>query len=162
VLRSGVCKLCGKQFEYEYSTGRPRGYCLSCQPAGWAVVTRPNGRRKLRRIHPLLRMSDVYPLGGVVMPKRLRAVGPDEKPAKPRNLTVAQAAADGTHQELLLAVQGRIAEAVQAPNCNPVALAALSRMLVSFSRELAAIAARGDDEVGEAAKVPDEAWDGTI
>jgi hypothetical protein len=77
-------------------------------------------------------------------------------------LTVARAAAEGTHQELLAALQARIAAAVQAPNCNPVALAALSRQLVLISKELSTIAARVEDEVGEAAAVPDEAWDGAV
>jgi hypothetical protein len=96
------------------------------------------------------------------MPRRLRPVGPDEKPEKPRKLTVAQAAAEGTHRELLVALQARIAAAVQAPNCNPVALAALSRQLVLISKELSTIAARVEDEIGEAAQVPDEAWDGVV
>jgi hypothetical protein len=61
-----------------------------------------------------------------------------------------------------MAVEARIAEAVQAPNCNPVALAALSRQLVLISKELSHIAARVDDEVGEAARTPDEAWDGAV
>jgi hypothetical protein len=75
---------------------------------------------------------------------------------------VAQAAAEGTHRELLVALQARIAAAVQAPNCNPVALAALSRQLVLISKELSTIAARVEDEVGEAAQILDEAWDGVV
>jgi hypothetical protein len=96
------------------------------------------------------------------MPRRLRPVGPDEKPEKPRKLTVTQAAAEGTHRELLVALRARIAAAVQSPSCNPVALAALSRQLVLLSKELSVIDARADDEVGEAAAIPDEAWDGAI
>ena len=95
------------------------------------------------------------------MPRRLRPVGPDETAAKPRRLSVAQAAAEGTHRELLVALQARIAAAVQAPNCNPVALAALSRQLVLISKELSTIAARVEDEISEAAP-SDEAWDGAI
>jgi hypothetical protein len=95
------------------------------------------------------------------MPRRLRPVGPDEKPEKPRRLTVVQAAAEGTHRELLVALRARIAAAVQSPSCNPVALAALSRQLVLLSKELSVIDARADDEAGEVA-VPDEAWDGAI
>jgi hypothetical protein len=94
------------------------------------------------------------------MPRRLRPVGSDETAEKPRKLTVAQAAAEGTHRELLMAVEARIAEAVQAPNCNPVALAALSRQLVLISKELSHIAARAEDEISEAAQVPDEPWSG--
>jgi hypothetical protein len=75
---------------------------------------------------------------------------------------VVQAAAEGTHRELLVALRARIAAAVQSPSCNPVALAALSRQLVLLSKELSVIDARADDEVGEAAAIPDEAWDGAI
>jgi hypothetical protein len=57
-----------------------------------------------------------------------------ETAEKPRKLTVTQAATEGTHRELLVALQARGAAAVQAPNCNPVALAALSRQLVLISK----------------------------
>jgi hypothetical protein len=101
-------------------------------------------------------------IGGGVMPKRLRAVGPDEKPAKPRKLTVTQAASEDTHRELLAALRDRVAAAVQSPSCPPVALAALSRQLTSLAQELSVLDARVEDEVGEAARVPDEAWDGAV
>ena len=74
---------------------------------------------------------------------------------------MVEAATSGSHQDLLVAVQGRIAAAVQAPNCTPVALAALSRQLALISKELSMIAARVDDEIADA-KVPDEAWDGAV
>jgi hypothetical protein len=61
-----------------------------------------------------------------------------------------------------MAVEARIAEAVQAPNCNPVALAALSRQLILISKELSHVAARAEDEIGEAAQIADEPWDGAI
>jgi hypothetical protein len=97
------------------------------------------------------------------MPKRLRVIDPDEKAEKPKRLTVTQAAAEGTHRELLAALQARIASAVASPSCNPVALAALARQLVLISKELSVIAARDDDDlVGEAAAVPDEVWDGAV
>jgi hypothetical protein len=64
MLRSGSCKLCGDAFNYEYSTGRPRVYCFTCEPDGYAVVTRPNGRRKLRRIHPVVKRADLELLWG--------------------------------------------------------------------------------------------------
>jgi hypothetical protein len=89
-------------------------------------------------------------------------LGPDEIAAKPRKLTVVQAAADGTHRELLAALRARIAAAVQAPSCNPVALAALSRQLVLLSKELSVIDARAEDEADEAAAIPDEPWDGAV
>jgi hypothetical protein len=81
------------------------------------------------------------------MPRRLRPVGPDETAAKPRNLSVTQAAAQGTHRELLVAIRARIASAVASPSCNPVALAALSRQLVLISKELSMIDARANDEL---------------
>lgn len=95
------------------------------------------------------------------MPRRLRPVGLDETAEKPRGLSVTQAANEGTHRELLAALQARIAAAVQAPNCNPVALAALSRQLVLISKELSTVNSPEDDVVGEA-QVPDEAWDGAV
>jgi hypothetical protein len=98
------------------------------------------------------------------MPKRLHVVAPGETVEKsPKKLaTVTQAAAQGTHRDLLVALRARVAAAVQSPNCPPVALAALSRQLTSISKELAAIDARVEDEVGEAAQVPDEPWDGAV
>ena len=98
------------------------------------------------------------------MPKRLRVVNPGEsgetavKP--PKKLSVVEAATSGSHQDLLVAVQARIADAVQQPNCNPVALAALSRQMILISKELSMIAARVEDEIDEAARIPDEPWSG--
>ena len=86
---------------------------------------------------------------------------PGETAAKPKKLTVVQAATEG-HRELLVALMARVAAAVQSPNCPPVALAALSRQLTSLSKELAAIDARVEDEISEAAQVPDEVWDGVV
>jgi hypothetical protein len=91
------------------------------------------------------------------MPRRLRPVGPDEKPVKSRKLSVSEAAADGTHRELLLALSARIARTVEATDCNPVALAALSRQLTLISKELSVIDAHVDDELAGAAALPDEA-----
>jgi hypothetical protein len=92
------------------------------------------------------------------MPKRLRPVAPDERAEKRRKLTVTEAAKDGSHREMLVAIRARIAQTVEATDCNPVALAALSRQLVLISKELEVIDARVDDPVGEAARVPDEPW----
>jgi hypothetical protein len=75
---------------------------------------------------------------------------------------VSEAAADGTHRELLLALSARIARTVEATDCNPVALAALSRQLTLISKELSVIDAHVDDELAGAAALPDEAWDGAI
>ena len=97
------------------------------------------------------------------MPKRLRPVGDDERVVKPRRLTVVQAAAAGSHRELLMALRSRVAAAVQSPNCPPVALAALSRQLVLLSREIERVDARTeDDDIATAAAIPDEAWDRAV
>ena len=63
--------------------------------------------------------------------------------AKPRNLTVVQAAADGSHREMLVAIRARIAQTVEATDCPPVALAALVKTLQSISKELSVIRAVG-------------------
>jgi hypothetical protein len=97
------------------------------------------------------------------MPRRLRVVEPGEAAAKPRQLTVTQAAKDGSHRELLQALRARVAAAVQSSSCPPVALAALSRQLVLLSREIERVDARAeDDDIATAAAVPDEAWDGAV
>jgi hypothetical protein len=97
------------------------------------------------------------------MPRRLRAVEPGETGEKPRKLSVVQAAADGSHRDLLVALSARVAAAVQSPNCPPVALAALSRQLQLLSKEIERIDARAeDDDIAAAAAVPDEAWDGAV
>ena len=96
------------------------------------------------------------------MPKRLRVVDPGEAAEKAKKLTVTQAAAEGSHRDLLASLRDRVAAAVQSPNCPPVALAALSRQLTSISKELSVIDARVEDEIGEAAQTPDEAWDGAV
>jgi hypothetical protein len=94
------------------------------------------------------------------MPRKLRAVEPGEKPE--RVLTVAEAAALNDHRGLLVSLQARIARSVESANCPPVALAALSRQLVSISKELSVLDAVADaDPIGEAARVPDALWTGT-
>ena len=90
------------------------------------------------------------------MPRKLRPVAPGER-ARPRNLTVVEAAKDGSHCGLLQALSARVAAAVQSPNCPPVALAALSRQLQILSKELSIFDARAeDDDIAVAAQVPDE------
>jgi hypothetical protein len=99
------------------------------------------------------------------MPKRLRVVNPGESGVtaqQPKKLTVVQAAADGSQRDLLAALRDRVAAAVQSPTCPPIALAALSRQLTSLAKELSVLDARVEDEIADAAQVPDEAWDGAI
>jgi hypothetical protein len=87
---------------------------------------------------------------------KLRPVAPGER-AKPKVMTVVQAAKDGSHREMLVALRARVAAAVQSPNCPPVALAALSHQLVLLSGELERMDARAeDDDIAAAAAVPDE------
>lgn len=92
----------------------------------------------------------------------LRAVAADEAPPKPaRPKTITEAAAGGSHLELLTAMRERVAVAVQDPNCPPRDLAALTRRLQEIAREIEAInAATDDDDISAAAGTPDEAWDG--
>jgi hypothetical protein len=93
------------------------------------------------------------------MPK-LRAVKDGEKPQK--RLTVTEAAALNDHRELLVALRDRLAQSVASASTNPVALAALTRQMVLISKELSVLDAVAEgDPVGEAARVPDEAWDGS-
>jgi hypothetical protein len=92
------------------------------------------------------------------MPRRLRPVGPDEKAVKPKRLTVAEAAAAGSHRDMLVALQGRVASAVASPSCPAVALAALARLLMQLSREVSVIDARAED--ADDVVIPDEPLDG--
>ena len=96
------------------------------------------------------------------MPK-LRPVQPGERADKPKKLSVVEAAALNDHREMLVALRARIARPVEASSTNPVALAALTRQMVLISKELSVLDARAeDDAVGEAARTPDEAWDGAV
>ncbi len=88
----------------------------------------------------------------------LRAVKPGE--TRPAPKTVVEAAEQGTHRELLVAMRGRIARAVQNPDCPPRDLAALTRRLQDIARDIATIDARaGEDGISEAGHVEDDAWD---
>jgi hypothetical protein len=86
-------------------------------------------------------------------------VGPDEKPAVKRKMTVAQAAESGSYKELLIASRDRIAKTVDDPKCPPRDLAALTRRLNDIGKELEAIAVAEQQEDGGAAKTPDEGWE---
>lgn len=90
--------------------------------------------------------------------KVVRDEPPEElRVATPPHTSVKSAAA-GTYRDLLVALRdniaGQIDEGIQARD-----LAALSRRLLEISKELEAMeAAEGDDDIGEAAVTPDEAW----
>jgi hypothetical protein len=87
----------------------------------------------------------------------LRAVKADEKATKPK--TVADAAANGDHRELLVAMRERIAQTVSNLDCPPRDLAALTRRLQEIAKEIEAIDARLKEEGAENAVTPDEEWD---
>ena len=87
----------------------------------------------------------------------LRAVEPDE--TKPAPKSVAQAAASGTHRDLLVAMRERIAVAVSNPACPPRDLAALTRRLQDIAKEIEAMDLRANEEAAEGGLIPDEAWD---
>jgi hypothetical protein len=90
----------------------------------------------------------------------LRAVGPDEKAAKKtRKMSVADAAAKGTHLELLVAMRERIAQTVADPKCPPRDLAALTRRLQDIATEIASLELKAEQEAAESASVDDEAFD---
>lgn len=91
----------------------------------------------------------------------LRAVAEDEKPPeKARPKSISEAAASGSHLDLLVAMRARVAKTVEDPNCPPRDLAALTRRLQEIAREIEAINAGEDDDIGSAAATPDAAWDG--
>jgi hypothetical protein len=91
----------------------------------------------------------------------LRAVKPDETRGKAaRAKTVTQAAENGTHRELLVAMRARIARSVEDPNTPPRDLAALSRRLQDIAKEIALIDLRDQQEANESSgAAPDEAFD---
>lgn len=94
-------------------------------------------------------------------PRKLRAVSEGEVVAgKPRAKSVGQAAAGGDRRELLVAMRGRVATAVEDPNTPARDLAALTRRLLEIAKEIEAIDSTDDDDiVSLAAATPDEQWD---
>ena len=91
---------------------------------------------------------------------KLRAVTPGERAFK--KMSVVEAAEQGTHQDLLRALRGRLAAAIEVPNAHPRDIANLARQLgaVSESLQAAAMVADEGDPIGVAAATPDEAWVG--
>lgn len=87
----------------------------------------------------------------------LRAVEPGE--TKPPVKSVAQAAANGSHRDLLVAMRERIAVTVSNPDCPPRDLAALTRRLQDIAKEIEALDLRAKQEASEGGAIPDEAWD---
>ena len=90
----------------------------------------------------------------------LRAVKAGERRSRGRVRTVAQAAATGSHRDLLVAMRERIARTVSDPDCPPRDLAALTRRLQDIAKEIEAIDHRAKEEARENGGVTeDEAWD---
>lgn len=91
--------------------------------------------------------------------RKLRAVAPGEtQPVKKPPMTVVGAAADGSERDLLVAVQARVARAMDDPNVPGAALAALSRQLQDVAEKLKALDAREAEELRDADASPDEVW----
>ncbi len=89
--------------------------------------------------------------------KPLRAVAPDEKAAPKTPVTVAEASAEGTARQELVALRARIAKAIDDPNIRGADLASLSRRLLEIRKEIDAIDSRHAQEAEEDAA---EAEDG--
>jgi len=90
----------------------------------------------------------------------LRAVKPDESaPKTVAAKSVMQAAATGSHRDLLVAMRERIAKAVSDPDCPPRDLAALTRRLQDIAKEIETIDLRTKQDIEENGAADDEAWD---
>lgn len=94
------------------------------------------------------------------MPRKspLRAVtAADDPPPKPKKLTVEQAAATGSHRELLVSMRERIAQTVSNPDCPPRDLAALTRRLQDIAKEIEQIDLRAKEDGADAADAAGDA-----
>lgn len=88
----------------------------------------------------------------------LRVAKPGEKSAPKRPESVSSAVTDGTARDVNLAMQDRIAKAIDAEDIRGADLAALSRRLIELRKELAAMDAQAK-EVAEDEPVDDAAWE---
>ena len=89
----------------------------------------------------------------------LRAVAPDEKPAKRKPLSLTEAAASGDYRVLLEAQRMDIARSLQDPATQGPARAALHRQLGLIAKELREMDAAAEEEAAENGATPDEAFD---
>lgn len=87
----------------------------------------------------------------------LRTVEPDETAPK-RPESVATAVTSGTARDVNLAMQDRIAKAIDADDIRGADLAALSRRLIELRKELTALDAQAK-EVADDEFVEDAAWE---
>lgn len=88
----------------------------------------------------------------------LRVAKPGEKAAPARPESVASAVTDGSARDVNLAMQDRIAKAIDAADIRGADLAALSRRLIELRKELAALDAQAK-EAAEDESVDDAAWE---
>jgi hypothetical protein len=71
---------------------------------------------------------------------------PEDTPPKEPTKDVADAAANGTHLELLQAMRTRIAKQVNDEDCPPRDLASLTRRLQDIGKEIATLEERAKQE----------------
>ena len=88
----------------------------------------------------------------------LRAVGPDEVPAK-KFASVLEAADAGSRVDELVQMRRVIARAIDNENTSPRDLAALSRRQIEISKEIEALQRQQSEEATDAANVEDEEFD---
>ena len=92
--------------------------------------------------------------------RALRPVKPGEvAPATKRPESVSQAVTDGSPRDVNIAMQDRIAKAIDAEDIRGADLAALSRRLHELRKELAAMDAQAKEVAEDDAAVEDAAWE---
>ena len=89
----------------------------------------------------------------------LRAVAPDEKPAKADPKSITAAIGTGRQRDILIATRNRIARTLDDPKCPPRDLAALTRRLDDVVEKLVALDQAAKQEADESGLVEDEAFD---
>lgn len=90
----------------------------------------------------------------------LRSVTGDEKSPPAEKMSVAQAAASGSHHALLVSMRDRVARAITSLDCQPRDLASLTRRLQDIAKEIEAIDLRAKEEGADAQDAAvDEEWD---
>lgn len=92
------------------------------------------------------------------MPRKstLRVAAPDEKAPRPEN--VSSAVLEGSQRDVNLAMQDRIAKAIDDPDIRGADLAALSRRLHELRKELASLDAQAQEAAADE-PVDDAAWE---
>lgn len=101
------------------------------------------------------RQSGLSVVGGKTTAKKTAAKRAARKPKR----SVADAAANGTRREMLIATRDRIAKTVDNAKTPPRDLAALTRRLMDVANEIDAIDTAAEQEDRERQASPDEKWD---